>query len=209
MRLPQGDHLLIQQRTDSRAELEPERLLIVRMDGTVVEGDGKPPSELAIHLEILKARPDVNCVLHCHMDLAIAFTMMEDTRLLPMRARAVRWKDGFPVHPDPSHIKLAEQGAELAATLGSHNAALMRAHGLVMVAESPRAMLSDAIHFKENAEAMMQVLQAGRKPVALSDKEVQMILRTETRDHHIRKMWNYYARKAMASGLVPQTWSLV
>jgi ribulose-5-phosphate 4-epimerase/fuculose-1-phosphate aldolase len=208
-RVPSTDHLLIQQRSDSRAEILPERLLVVRMDGTVVEGDGKPPSELAIHLEILKARPDVHAVLHCHMDLAIAFTMMENTALLPMRARAVRWSNGFPIHPDPSHIKSAAQGAALAASLGAHHAALMRAHGLVMVAETPRALLSDAIHFKENAQAMLQVLQAGRTPIALSEQEIQMILRTETRDHHVRKMWNYYARKAIAAGLVPADWALV
>ena len=27
----------------------------------------------------------------------------------PMRARSVRWMSGIPIHPDPSHIKLAEQ----------------------------------------------------------------------------------------------------
>ena len=42
-------------------------MLVVDYDGNVLEGDGQPPSELPIHLEILRARPDVQSVLHSHM----------------------------------------------------------------------------------------------------------------------------------------------
>ena len=84
----------------------PESMLVVDYDGNVLEGEGQPPSEMPIHIEILKARPDVQAVLHSHMELAIAFTMMEGVKLVPMRARASRWKSGIPTDPDPSHIKL-------------------------------------------------------------------------------------------------------
>lgn len=206
VRVPGEDGFLIQRRTDSRAELDPENLLLVGYDGKVKAGNGKPPSETVIHTAILNARPDVQSVLHCHMEISIAFTMMEGVKLLPMRARATRWRSGIPTHPDPSHIKLAEQGAELVSTLGPHHAALMRAHGMVLVAESAPAMLIDAVHFKENAVAQMSAMQAGAKPVPLNDKEIQQILRMEDRDHHIGKLWNYYVRKAMAGGIVPVSW---
>src|SRR3954464_5792095 len=117
-RLPNGEGFLIQTGLDSRAELDPARLLTVDYEGNVLAGEGKPPAELALHLEVLKARPDVESVLHCHLDLAIAFTMMKGVQLKPMRARAVRWESGIPTHPDPSHIKLREQGAALARSLG-------------------------------------------------------------------------------------------
>src|SRR3984893_7482795 len=147
-RIPGRDAFVIQIGSTSRAEVGPDAMLVVDHDGKVIEGDGQPPSELPIHLEILKARPDVQAVLHCHMELAIAFTMMQGVKLVPMRARASRWQRGIPTHPDPSHIKLIEQGKALAQTLGPHHAALMRAHGLVLVAESVRALFIDAVHFK-------------------------------------------------------------
>jgi ribulose-5-phosphate 4-epimerase/fuculose-1-phosphate aldolase len=201
-RIPGADAFVIQVGSDSRAELAPERMLVVGYDGKVREGNGKPPSELAIHLEIFKARPDVQSVLHCHAEIAIAFTMMQGVTLQPMRARSVRWMSGIPTHPDPSHIKLAEQGKALAATLGPHQAALMRAHGLVLVAESVRAAFVDAVHFAENARAQMQVLQSGCKPVPLTAHEMQQILRHETRDWHVRKLWNYYVRKGAKDGVL-------
>jgi ribulose-5-phosphate 4-epimerase/fuculose-1-phosphate aldolase len=206
-RIPGRDAFTVQIGSTSRTELSPANMLVVDYDGTVLEGDGQPPSELPIHLEIFRARPDVEAILHCHMELAIAFTMMAGVKILPMRARASRWKSGIPTHPDPSHIKFKEQGVELAQTLGPHHVALMRAHGLVMVAESVQALFVDAIHFKENAQAHMQVLQSGAKPVPLTDAEIEQIEKMEMRDWHIKKLWNYYLRKGLKEEVLPRDWA--
>lgn len=209
VRVPGQDALMVQRRSDSRAELVPDRILTVDFDGKVIDGDGKPPSETAIHIETLRARPDVNATLHSHLDLAIAFTMMEGAQLVPMRARASRWASGIPTHPDPSHIKYPEQGKELAATLGPHHVALMRAHGLLLVAESLPALISDAVHFEENATAQLQVMNAGAKIKALTPAEIEQILKMEDRPHHVAKMWNYYIRKGLAAGTVEKEWNLL
>ena len=172
-------------------------MLVVDYDGKVLEGDGQPPSELPIHLEILKARPDVEAVLHSHMELAIAFTMMEGVKLVPMRARASRWKSGIPIDPDPSHIKLPEQGQGAGQDARSASrGADARARCSRLVAESVRALFIDAVHFKENATAQMQALQAGARPLPLTDAEIEQIEKMEMRDWHIKKLWNYYIRKA-------------
>ena len=203
VRAPGREAYFIQAGSDPRSELEPDRLLLVDFDGRVVEGDGKPPIEAAIHGEIYRQRADVEAVLHSHMELAIAFTLMQDAQLKPMRARAVRWASGIPTHPDPSHIKLPEQGRALAQTLGPHQAALIRAHGLVLVAESIPALLVDAVHFEENAKAQIQVMQAGQVPVPLNEAEMEQINRHEVRDYHCSKLWTYYLSRARKSGLVP------
>jgi L-ribulose-5-phosphate 4-epimerase len=205
-RIPGKDAFVIQIGSSSRAEVTPESMLVCDFNGKVLEGDGQPPSELPIHIEILKARPDVQSVLHSHMELAIAFTMMEGIQLVPMRARATRWKSGIPTDPDPSHIKLPEQGRALAKTLGPHHAALMRAHGLVLVAESTQALFIDAVHFKENAAAQMQALQAGAKPLPLTDAEIEQIEAMEMRTWHIKKLWNYYVRKGLSEDVLPAEW---
>jgi ribulose-5-phosphate 4-epimerase/fuculose-1-phosphate aldolase len=207
IRIPGRDALMIQIGSTSRQEVGPANILVCDFDCNVIEGEGQPPSETVIHTEILKARPDVNAVLHCHMDLAIAFTMMEGVSLLPMRARASRWKSGIPTHPDPSHIKLKEQGIDLAKTLGPHHVALMRAHGLVMTAESIRHLFVDAVHFKENALAQMQVMQSGAKPVPLTPEEIEQIELMEMRDWHMKKLWNYYIRKGFKDGVLAGEWT--
>jgi L-ribulose-5-phosphate 4-epimerase len=197
VRAPRRDALYIQPGTEPRSTITPAKLLLVDFNGKVIEGaPGKPPVELAIHVEILRARPDVQAVIHSHLELALLFTMMEGVTLQPMRARAVRWQSGIPTHPDPSHIKLPAQGAALAATLGPHHAALIRSHGMVLTAESLPALVVDSIHFEENARAQLQVLSAGQKPLALTDAEMDQINRHEIREFHVGKLWKYYVQKA-------------
>lgn len=204
-RLPGTDQFMIQSASDSRAELNPDRVLTIDMDGNVINGDLKPPLELALHLEILRARPDISAVLHCHMELAIAFTLMKGVELKPMRARAVRWASGIPTHPDPSLIRFTEQGQDLARTLDVHNAALIRSHGMVLVAESVPSLFVDAVHFLENAKQQMMVLQAGQEPLPLTEEEIAMI--SGPRDFHVQKLWNFYIRQGRARGIVPEGWS--
>ncbi|WP_274378814.1 class II aldolase/adducin family protein [Alkalilacustris brevis] len=204
-RLPGGDTFMVQNATDSRAELDPDRLLVIDLDGKVVRGDTQPPLETVLHSEIFRARPDVQAVLHCHLELAIAFTLMKDVELKPMRARAVRWKSGVPTHPDPRLIRRHEQGVALAETLGPHNAALIRSHGMVLVAESVPALFIDALHFKANARALMTVLQAGKEPVPMNEEEIAMI--DSPREFHVAKLWNFYIRKGKSAGIIPEDWS--
>jgi L-ribulose-5-phosphate 4-epimerase len=207
-RIPGTDMFFIQTRNESRAEVSPGSVVLCDLDCNVLEGKGKPPSETVIHTEILRSRPDVNSVIHCHMDLAIAFTMMKDCKILPMRSRAARWESGIPMHVDPSHIKKLDQGQALARTLGPHHAALMRGHGMVLAAESVPALVTDAIHFEENANAQLQVLNAGRTPAPLSAAEMEAINKLDEREHHIEKLWNYYVAKAKKAEAVPANWNV-
>lgn len=183
------DAYYIQKGMSPRASLIPDDVLHIDFDCTVLSGpQGKPPVELPIHSEIYRARPDVMAIIHSHMERAICFTLMKNVQLVPVRARAVRWQSGIPTDPDPSHTKLTAQGEHLARTLGPHHAALMRAHGLVLVAESVHALLVDAVHFDENARALLNVLQAGCTPLPLTEAEMEQINRHEMRPFHVKIM---------------------
>lgn len=201
-RVPGREAFLIQPATAPRSSVTADDILMVGFDGKVIDGNGRPPVEIPIHIEILKARPDVQAVLHSHMELAIAFTMMRGVKLVPMQARAVRWESGIPMDLDPSHIKTTAQGQTLARSLGPHHAALMRAHGLVLVAENVPALLVDAVHFDENARALMTVLNAGAEPLPLTPGEREQINRHEMREFHVDKLWRYYVAKARTAGVV-------
>jgi L-ribulose-5-phosphate 4-epimerase len=207
-RAPGRDAFYIQPGIQPRADVTPESMLLVGFDGKVIEGDGRPPVEIPIHIEIYRARPDVEAVVHSHMELAIWFTLMEDIQLVPMRARAIRWRSGIPTDDDPSHIKTTAQGQKLARALGPHHAVLMRAHGSTLVAESLPALLVDAVHFDENARALMQVMQAGRKPKPLTDAEFEQIDKHEMRDFHCQKLWQYFAAKGVKAGALPEGWPI-
>lgn len=205
-RSPDGTSLLVQPVNDVRADLKPERILVLSMDGEVISGDGRPPSEWPIHTEIYRARPDVGAVAHFHHDPTTVFSMVEDLSIVPVKNHASRWASGVPVHPDPSHISTVEQGSALAATLGSCNAMLLRAHGEVVAAESVRCLFADVVHFVENATALAAALQLGRVS-ALSGDEIEVFQSDFERSRHAEKLWKYHEYLAVRDGAVPAEWA--
>lgn len=208
-RLPRADLFLIQSFDQSRAALRPGDLLVCDLDGKVVTGPKglKPPSEVFLHCEILRARGDVRAVAHFHHDLTTVFTLVEGVELRPVKNHAVRWAGGIPVHADPSHVSSPALGRAVAQTLGARHGMLIRAHGQVVAAEDVRALLIDCVHFVENAEAMYRAAALGRV-LPLSDGEIAAFLSDFDRERHVAKLWKYYVGIGRVRGLLSADWSL-
>jgi L-ribulose-5-phosphate 4-epimerase len=206
-RLPDGIGLLIQSFDDSRAALEPDDLLVCDFDGNVLAGSEgrKPPREIYIHTEIMRSRPDVNAVGHFHPETATMFTLVEDCPLIPVKNHAARWVDGIPVHPDPGHINTVASGKALSDTLGDCHAALIRAHGVVVTAESVPALLVDSVHFEENAKTLFHAAALGTVR-GLSSDEMTAFMDRFNRPAHVEKLWKYYLGRGVDEGKIPNTW---
>jgi L-ribulose-5-phosphate 4-epimerase len=53
--------------------LAPEHIVITKLDGEIVEGDLRPSSDLATHLEIYSNFPDTGGVAHTHSEFATSW----------------------------------------------------------------------------------------------------------------------------------------
>jgi L-fuculose-phosphate aldolase len=62
----------------SKGFMKPEDLCIVDMHGNQLAGTRKRSSEILLHLTILRERPDVNSVVHCHPPHATAFAVARE-----------------------------------------------------------------------------------------------------------------------------------
>ena len=211
VRSPESDRFLIHSLVDPRAEVSPDSLLVISLDGAVIEsvGDRRPPSEHPIHGEIYRARADVQAVAHIHSESAIAFTLAEGARLQAMRCDAARWARGVRVHADPTRIKTAQQGRELSETLADEDAVLLRAHGAVLVGAGLLEVFMACIHFEENARAQILASQLG-EPLPLTVREVDALEESSPeafRSHYAAKIWRYYISKAVRAGFIPEAWS--
>ena len=58
--------------------LKPKDICLVDMEGNQLAGKKKRSSEVLLHLEIMKARPDVQSVVHCHPPHATAFAIARE-----------------------------------------------------------------------------------------------------------------------------------
>ena len=63
--------------------LTEDDIVVVRLDGSRVEGERKPTIETEMHLAIYRSRPECNAVIHTHPVYSTAFSCMgEDIPLL-------------------------------------------------------------------------------------------------------------------------------
>lgn len=211
-RITGGDGLLIHSLVTPRSKVGPEHFVVCDLNGHLVEAAPglKPPSEVYIHSEIYKARPDVGAIAHIHSENVIAFTLTKEAPQLELlRCDAVRWRSGVPIHPDPTRIRNAEQGRELAETLGGHRAALMRSHGAVLVAPDARSVFADTIQFDENARANLLARTLGT-PAPLTEAELDALSESSPPKfiaHYMNKIWQYYVQRGRAAGLLPEAWA--
>ena len=135
---------------DLSPRAKAEDFVMIDLDG-VQHGSSAPlPGETPIHLEIYKARPDVGSVGHFHAIYPTSFGM-SDLPLRPTYFLASIFRDGIPIHPDSRLINAPDRGKALALTLGSHRAAIMKAHGVVTVGQDIEEMLAVTYILEDNA----------------------------------------------------------
>jgi len=70
-----SDALLVTPAGTCKGMMLPEELIVVDLDGNVLAGEGKPSSEIRMHLAAYQERPDVMAVVHAHPPTATAFTV--------------------------------------------------------------------------------------------------------------------------------------
>lgn len=195
------DRFLIQPRDLSRAALAPADLLVVDLDGSVIEGEGVPPAETAIHAGVYRARADVRVICHGHPQASTTFSMV-DAPLLPMRHFAYKFPAGLPVHPDPTHIRDRDQGDAVAKTLGDGGACLLRSHGTVVVADTMQNLLMDCVDIEENARTLIDASRLGPLK-SLNAAEVDDLAESYARGgHRPAKLWDHYVFMARAAGVL-------
>ena len=135
--------------------------VIVDLEGRQHGTKAPLPGEMAIHLEVFKARPDVGSVAHFHCLYPTSFGVSEQ-ELRPTYFLASIFRDGIPIHPYSGFINTSERGAALARTLGSRRAAIMKAHGIVVAGRDVEEMLGTTYILDDNAQRTWVAASMGK-----------------------------------------------
>ena len=107
-------------------------MVVLDLDGHVVEGEYKPSSDTYSHLYIYRNRPDVNGVVHTHSRYATAFAAVGRPIPVYLTAQADEFGGeipcaGFSLIGDDSIGRLVVEG------IGSSPAILLKNHGVFTV----------------------------------------------------------------------------
>ena len=70
-----ADRLLMTPKNVCKGFMTPDMMCITDLDGRKLQGDRDPSSEMLMHLEVYRQRPDVQAVVHAHPPIATGFAV--------------------------------------------------------------------------------------------------------------------------------------
>jgi 3,4-dihydroxyphthalate decarboxylase len=135
----------------------------------------RPPAELPIHTELLRARPDVQAVVHAH-PRAVVEAGLAGLPLLPIVGAfdipAMRLAEaGITTYPRAVLVHRRDLGEELARTMGSHDACVLVGHGLVTTGTTVAEAVLRALQVDSLARLSLGVVRAGGRLRSISDAD--------------------------------------
>lgn len=175
---------------------DPDDVVVMTLDGEVVEGSMDAPGERFMHTEIYKARPDVEAVIHAHPMHCIAFSIA-DVPLAPVWHLCTLFVDGVPVYDSAVQIDSPERGKAVAAALGDRKGVLLKGHGLTVVGSSIEEATVSSVNLERSAR--LQIMAGGLGAIAAIDRaELTDELLTDglTLEEYTHTQWDYWAMEA-------------
>jgi L-ribulose-5-phosphate 4-epimerase len=170
VRDPETGYVAIKPSGVTFPELTPESMVVVDLDGHVIEGEKKPSSDTSSHLYIYRHRPDVNGVVHTHSNYATAFAAAG--KPIPVYLTAQADEIGGPIPCAGFALIGGEQiGKLVVETIGSSPAVLLKNHGVFTVGPSGSAALKAAVMVEDIARTTWLALQIG-VPEEISSEDV-------------------------------------
>ena len=141
--------------------LRPEHMVIVDLDGRVVEGEFKPSSDTASHLFIYRQRPDVGGIVHTHSPYATAFAAVN--RPIPVVLTAMADEFGGPIPCGGFALIGGEEiGKIVVESIGSSPAVLLKNHGVFTIGRTAEKAVKAAVMVEDVARTVCLALQIGQ-----------------------------------------------
>ncbi len=142
-------------------DLTPASMVVVDLDGKVVEGTCKPSSDTASHLYIYRHLLHVNGIVHTHSNYATAFSALG--RSIPVCLTAQADEFGGPIPCGGFALIGGEEvGRAVIEAIGSSPAVLLKNHGVFTIGQTGEAALKAAVMVEDIARTMWLSLQIGQ-----------------------------------------------
>jgi len=177
-------------------EITEQNILTIDLEGEVVAGTARRHSEVYIHSEIYRARPDVNAVIHTHSTYSVALSCT-GRPIRPISQGGAAFADALPVYDGTIDlIRTQEMGRGVAATLGPHAAVLLKSHGVVMAGRSLDEAVVLLTMLENAAQIQLLVEAAGEMAPEFPAGEIEKLRRNLMEPRQFPVNFDYLVRRA-------------
>ena len=117
----------------SKGFMTPDMMVVVDYEGKKISGERDPSTELPMHLEIYRNRPDIGAVVHAHPPLATGFAVAGIPLTRAVLAEVITTLGSIPIaeYGTPSTSELPEAVRKY---IKAHDGMLLANHGAVTCA---------------------------------------------------------------------------
>lgn len=151
---PKTDLVVIKPSGVSYDKLSPDNLVVVDLNGKVIDGNFKPSVDMSTHLYIYRYMPNVMSVIHIHSTYASAFAAIGKPIPVCLTAMADFFGCDIPVG-ELVLIGGEEIGKEIVGKIGNSKAIIMKNHGPFTIGTSVNEALKAAIFLEEGAKVLI------------------------------------------------------
>ena len=169
---PESNLVVIKPSGVTFPNLTPENMVVVDIDGKIVEGDYKASSDTASHCYIYRHRPDVLGVVHTHSRYATAFAVLG--RGIPCLTTAMGDEFGGPIPCGGFALIGGEEiGALVVETLKDSKSpsCLLQSHGVFALGKNAESAIKAAVMTEDNAAIVWLASQLGT-PLTISEEDI-------------------------------------
>jgi L-ribulose-5-phosphate 4-epimerase len=155
-RVPERDLIVIKPSGVGYDELTPDSMVVVDLQGKVVEGELAPSSDTATHAYVYRAMDSVGGIVHTHSPYATAWAANGLPIPCVLTGQADEFGGDIPVGP---FARIGDEaiGVGIVETLaGSRSrAVLMRSHGVFAIGASARDAVKTAVMCEDAARTVL------------------------------------------------------
>jgi L-ribulose-5-phosphate 4-epimerase len=170
IRDPETGYVVIKPSGVRYERLKSDDMVVVDLDGNVIEGSLKPSSDTASHLYIYRHRPDINGIVHTHSPYATAFAAVG--REIPVYLTGQADEFGGPIPCGGFALIGGEEiGKIVVAEIGSSPAILLKNHGVFTIGPTGEAAVKAAVMVEDVARTVWLALQIG-EPDEIPDEQI-------------------------------------
>lgn len=169
-----GETMVITPTCVAYETMTPDDLVVMRLDGTVLEGKYKPSSEWRMHAAVYEAKPEVRAIVHSHSPYATAFAV-NNKNIPTILIEMVPFLGG-----DVPLAKFAvpgtkEVGLEALKVLNERTACLLANHGVLAVGDTLEKAHIRAIYV-EDAAKICSIAMSNGEIVTISEEHISAML---------------------------------
>jgi len=166
---PETNLIVIKPSGYSYEDMTPAHMVIVNLEGDVVEGDLLPSVDTETHLYVYQRRPDVFGIAHTHSPFATSFAALGQP--IPACLTTTAMLGGEIPLGGYAPIGGRDIGQEIISNIGNSRAIILQNHGVFTIGKDAKQATKMAVEVEEIAEITHLALLRGQ-PIMLTQEQI-------------------------------------